>query len=308
LEDKASIQFVEQACTGLNSLHKHNIVHSAIEPKNILISYPDKYGNRRVIIINIGINKTKFNNNFESISWISFELIEALRNKHNFKATKKSDIFSIGCVMYFVFSKGQYPFGYGIERSFDKNVTFQTLGINPTYVDLIKSMVNSNESVRPSMEEILIDPTFWSSEKKLLFFTHIKNVLFTDNIANMKTEKFEDFQQTVINELEGEAQQIIEGNDWLTKLCPHVQNYENNKKRHKIKNTTSVLELINFIRNKDQHWDELKAEVLREFGETPESFIDYFLGEKRFPSLLIHTYNAMKKLKNERNLNNYYII
>jgi serine/threonine-protein kinase/endoribonuclease IRE1 len=302
------IQFIEHSCKGLNTLHNKNIVHSAVEPKNILISYPDDKGSRRVMLTNTGINNKNFNNNLESISWVSFEVIEALKKKETLRITEKGDIFSMGCVMYFVLSKGQYLFGSGIERFSDKSPVFETFDLNPTHIDLIKSMVNFNDSERPSIKEVLIHPTFWSSEKKLLFFTHIKNILFTKNFANMKTNNFEDIQKDVIKELEGKAQQIIGGNDWLKRLCPDVQKYEKNKNKHKISKTTEVKELINFIRNKDQHWDELKEEVLKKFGETPESYIDYFLGQNRFPSLLIHTYNAMKELKIERNLNNYYVV
>jgi serine/threonine-protein kinase/endoribonuclease IRE1 len=307
IAEKDLIQYIEQSCKGLNTLHNKNIVHSAVEPKNILISYPDEKGDRRVMLTNIGINEKNFNNNLESISWVSFEVIEALKKKETLRITEKGDIFSMGCVIYFVLTKGQYPFGYGIQRSFDRRAKLNTKGMNPTYADLIESMVNCNDSERPSIKEVLIHPTFWSSEKKVLFFTHIKNILFTKNFAIMKTENFEDIQKGVINELEKKAQQIIGGSDWLQRLCPDVQQYEKNKIKHKISKTTEVKELINFIRNKDQHWDELKEEILKKFGETPE-FIDYFLGQNRFPSLLIHTYNAMKKLKIERNLNNYYVV
>jgi serine/threonine-protein kinase/endoribonuclease IRE1 len=308
LDEIHLLKLVEQSCEGLNTLHNKNIVHSAIEPKNILISYPDEKRNRRVMLTNIEINNKNFNDNLQSISWVSFEVIKALKRKEILRITKKGDIFSMGCVMYFVLSKGQYLFGSGIERFSDKSPVFETLDLNPTHIDLIKSMVNCNDSERPSIKEVLIHPTFWSSEKKVLFFTHIKNILFTKNFTNMKTKNFENIQKGVINELEGKAQQIIGGNDWLKRLCPDVQKYEKNKNKHKISKTTEVKELINFIRNKDQHWDELKEEVLKKFGETPESYIDYFLGQNRFPSLLIHTYNAMKELKIERNLNNYYVI
>jgi serine/threonine-protein kinase/endoribonuclease IRE1 len=308
LDEIDLLKLVEQSCEGLNTLHQLNVVHSAIEPRNILISYPDVNGQRRAVLTNIGINKKGFSDNFESVSWTSFEAKQLIiNNNENFKATEKGDIFSMGCVIYFVLTKGQYPFGYGIQRSFDRRAKLNTKGMNPTYADLIESMVNCNDSERPSIKEVLIHPTFWSSEKKVLFFTHIKNILFTKNFAIMKTENFEDIQKGVINELEKKAQQIIGGSDWLQRLCPDVQQYEKNKIKHKISKTTEVKELINFIRNKDQHWDELKEEILKKFGETPE-FIDYFLGQNRFPSLLIHTYNAMKKLKIERNLNNYYVV
>jgi serine/threonine-protein kinase/endoribonuclease IRE1 len=308
IEEKDLIQFIEQSCKGLNTLHNKNIVHSAVEPKNILISYPDEKGNRRVMLTNIGINNKNFNNNFESISWVSFEVIEALKKKETLRITEKGDIFSMGCVMYFVLSKGQYLFGYGIDRSFDRKAKLNTKGMNPTYADLIESMVNCNDSERSSIKEVLKHPTFWSSEKALEFFTDLKNVLFSDDTTNMKTSNFKKVQDDVINELQGKKQQIIGGDNWFEKLDTEIQNYENNKKTNKIrdKNKKSVVELINYIRNKNQHWNELDGDVFKKFGETRKSYIDYFLN--RFPSLLIHTYNAMKKFKIERDLNEYYVL
>ncbi len=308
IAEKDLIQYIEQSCKGLNTLHNKNIVHSAVEPKNILISYPDEKGDRRVMLTNIGINEKNFNNNLESISWVSFEVIEALKKKETLRITEKGDIFSMGCVIYFVLTKGQYPFGYGIQRSFDRKTSLSIQGMSPTYVDLIESMVNWNDSERPSIKEVLKHPTFWPSKKALEFFTDLKNVLFSNDTTNMKTPDFKKVQNDVINELEGKKQQIIERDNWFEKLDKEIQNYENNKKTNKIrdKNKKSVVELINYIRNKNQHWNELDADVFKKFGETRESYIHYFLN--RFPSLLIHTYNAVKKSKIERDLNEYYVL
>ncbi len=303
------LEWMKESCEGLKTLHQMNIVHTAVEPKNILISYPDENGKRRAMLTNIRMNKKNFSNNLESISWAPFEAEEAIKNNENFRATIKGDIFSMGCVIYFVLSKGQYPFGNGINRLFDRKATLNTQEINPTYADLIESMVKFDDSERPTIEEVLIHPTFWLSEKKLQFFTDIKDVLFAKDASNMNTKDFINEQQNVIKDIEGKKQQIIlQGDDWLKELGPKIEGYETNKKKNKIgdKKSKSVIELINYIRNKDQHFNELEKGVREKFGETTESYITYFLD--KFPSLLIHTYNATKKLKIERKLNNYYVI
>jgi len=306
LKDNDLLKLVKDVCKGLKTLHNKKIIHSAIEPKNILISFPDKNGVRRAIITNIGLNRPQISEDLDTLRMLSFKAVEALKKGESCVLTESDDIFSLGCVIYFTLTKGKYIFNKGFKRFLKEEVDFDVPNIDPTYADLIKSIVILNESDRPSIDEVLIHPTFWTSDKKLSFFNHIKNILFATQENNMKTQDFKQVRDSVITELEGKSNEIIGGDNWMKKLCPNVQKCENNMKKHAIKKTNSVKQLINFIRNKDQHWDELKDDVLKKFGDTQESYVNYFLG--RFKTLLIHTYNAMKKLKRERNLENYYII
>jgi hypothetical protein len=74
------------------------------------------------------------------------------------------------------------------------------------------------------------------------------------------------------------------------------------------KNSKDYIQLLDYIRNKDQHWSEWDQILFEKlFGKTIESYIDYFT--KIFPHLLITTYDALEEFKAERKIkeSKYYV-
>jgi serine/threonine-protein kinase/endoribonuclease IRE1 len=95
------------------------------------------------------------------------------------------DIFSMGCVYYFVLSNGVHPFGDTIQRQanilsgeYDVSKPLaqkKKLYENILAVELIEDMINKDSSKRPSADAVLKHPLFWRDEKILSFLQDISD-------------------------------------------------------------------------------------------------------------------------------------
>lgn len=110
LDADTVLEIFRQICEGLSYVHKNNIVHRDLSPSNIYILEDDKQ-NLRVKLIDFGLAKCLISGSAKlthtgcilgNPAYVSPETIAA-------KAVdQRSDIYSLGCVMYFAFS-GSLP-------------------------------------------------------------------------------------------------------------------------------------------------------------------------------------------------------
>jgi serine/threonine protein kinase len=105
-------QVLLNVLAGIAHLHALNIVHRDIKPCNILLT---KDGKGKLADMGLGKKLDMLRSSFDSmvsgtIGWQPKELIAGGR------LTKSVDIFSAGCVVYYMLSKGRHPFGLAMER------------------------------------------------------------------------------------------------------------------------------------------------------------------------------------------------
>ena len=86
--------------------------------------------------------------------------------------TKSVDIFALGCLFYYILTKGGHPYGNCSDREaniINENKDLSLLYSNEEAHDLITHMLHRQPSQRPDIETCLLHPFFWDPAKRLGF-------------------------------------------------------------------------------------------------------------------------------------------
>lgn len=317
------IEILQDSCQGLSHLHSVNVIHRDIKPQNILISSPEPTtGKRKVLISDFGVSKTIHSTSGDITAsldpfisttrvmkgtdgWIAPEVLLSKMPvagdnnsgcmKDDVKKSKQIDVFSMGCLFYYVFSRGRHPFGDSLERQSNiiKNI-YDLSDLddeeNVGKLAIIKSMISNDPNDRPSIPTVLNYPLFWSKSKQLQFLQDVSD----------RIEK-EDFAKSdILRKIERERWAVT-GDDWTRRLPLPMQMEMNN---HRSYNTKWLAHLIRMIRNKRHHYRDLPEEVQSILGPIPDAFMTYFTDQ--FPRLVYHVYIAIQEYKTEPMFHQYY--
>uniref|UniRef100_A0A8C7HWE1 non-specific serine/threonine protein kinase n=1 Tax=Oncorhynchus kisutch TaxID=8019 RepID=A0A8C7HWE1_ONCKI len=281
------VTVLQQTMCGLSHLHSLNIVHRDLKPRNILLSQPGPLGRVRALISDFGLCK-KIPEGRTSFSLL---LLDTPGNN------PAVDVFSAGCVFYYVVSRGQHPFGDTLRRQANilTGEYFLTHFLEDVHDDviardLIERMINSDPESRPSTSSILKHPFFWSPDKQLQFFQDV-----SDRIEKEPTDS------TMVVRLETAGRAVVRTN-WRMHISVPLQT---DLRKFRTYKGNSVRDLLRAMRNKKHHYHELPAEVQETLGEVPEGFVSYFTS--RFPRLLLHTHTALSSCSHERLFQPYYL-
>ncbi|XP_011874492.1 PREDICTED: serine/threonine-protein kinase/endoribonuclease IRE1-like [Vollenhovia emeryi] len=291
---------LHQATSGLAHLHFLDIVHRDIKPHNVLLSVPGPRGEVRAMISDFGLCK-KLQLGRVSFSrrsgitgtdgWIAPEMLNGERT------TCAVDIFSLGCVFYYVLSNGKHPFGDPLRRQAnilcgESNLT-SLEKVPPSDRELalllIKAMICGNPAARPPASAICNYPFFWNLAEILGFFQDISD----------RVEKDQSNSPALIAlETCGER---VTGDDWRLYIDLEVAT---DLRKYRSYRGESVRDLLRALRNKKHHYRELSPKAQESLGEIPNEFTEYWLS--RFPCLLCHVWCAMQNFRDESSLKQYY--
>lgn len=295
-----SLEILQQAMSGIAHLHSLDIVHRDIKPHNVLISMPGPKGDIRVMISDFGLCK-KLSAGRYSFSrrsgaagtegWIAPEMLDP---NPSHRTTCAVDIFSTGCVFYYVLTSGKHPFGESLRRqanilSGDYNLSHLPGDENYVPRRLIESMISFSSEDRPFAGMILKHPLFWSKERQLSFFQDVSD----------RIEKEHEMCDVVMR-LEHNGLPVVNF-DWRQNISRVLQE---DLRRFRTYKGTSVRDLLRAMRNKKHHFRQLPDVVQQALGDPPDDFVNYFTS--RFPQLLLHTYAAMECCQHERVFMPYY--
>uniref|UniRef100_A0A8D1JET1 Serine/threonine-protein kinase/endoribonuclease IRE2 n=1 Tax=Sus scrofa TaxID=9823 RepID=A0A8D1JET1_PIG len=293
---------LQQLMSGLAHLHSLHIVHRDLKPGNVLIAGPDGQGRGRVVLSDFGLCK-KLPAGRCSFSlrsgipgtegWMAPELLQLLPPD---SPTSAVDIFSAGCVFYYVLSGGSHPFGECLYRQanilagapclahLEEEAHDKVVARN-----LVEAMLSPLPQARPSAQQALAHPFFWSRAKQLQFFQDVSDWL----------EK-EPEQGPLVTALEAGGTEVVRS-DWHKHISVPLQS---DLRRFRWYKGTSVRDLLRAVRNKKHHYRELPDAVRQALGPVPDGFVQYFTD--RFPQLLLHTYCAMRSCASESLFLPYY--
>jgi serine/threonine-protein kinase/endoribonuclease IRE1 len=208
--------------------------------------------------------------------------------------SKAIDIFSLGCVFYYVLSKGKHPFGDHISRQ--SNILKNDCDLSEMRKEeklvpfnLIEKMLSAKARDRPLMESVLKHPFFWREGQQLNFFLCVSD----------RIEK-EPYDSDIVKYLEQNSIDVVRG-DWKRHISIELQS---DLKKFRSYRGTSVKDLLRALRNKRHHYRELDEDLQRSLGSIPDGFVRYFTS--RFPRLLVHSYVSMQDYRDEHIFHEFY--
>ncbi|KAJ9654629.1 bifunctional endoribonuclease/protein kinase ire1 [Neophaeococcomyces mojaviensis] len=247
------------------------------------------------------------------------------------RATKAIDIFSLGCVFFYVMTRGKHPFdkdGSPLARDLNiKEDNFDTSALRDNFFgydydadDLIMCMIMHNPKLRPDTAGVLAHPYFWKVENKLDYIC-----LVSDNyeerkqkITNIHDENAPRTDQELaylaeLAALQAKAPDVIgtkrDGTiqDFLSALPRSFINEMGKQRKY---TGTKMIDLLRVIRNKKNHFAGLPDDIqkmMTQNGRDPvEGYYDFW--RQRFPSLLVNCHQLLleRGLVEEFGLQKYY--
>ncbi|KAJ4444309.1 hypothetical protein ANN_06101 [Periplaneta americana] len=273
-------------------------VHRDIKPHNVLLSMPNAKGEVRAMISDFGLCK-KLKVGRMSFSrrsgvagtdgWIAPEMLNG-----NSRTTCAVDIFSLGCVFYYVLSNGKHPFGDALRRQ--GNIISGDFRLSELEGEekllqkiLVEQMISTDPMERPPASAVRLHPIFWNKCQVLTFFQDVSD----------RVEK-DDQDSPVLQALETGAYCVVK-EDWRNVIDSEVAQ---DLRKYRNYRGSSVRDLLRALRNKKHHYRELSEEAQQSLGEIPNKFIDYWT--QRFPLLLLHSWITMQCVKDEPIFSQYY--
>lgn len=326
LDNSSRNDLLHQLASGLGYLHSLKIVHRDLKPQNILLgerSKKDKHLGKlspRLLISDFGLCKkldadqssfgaTMHNAASGTSGWRAPELLRPdeypvpasvslfsddidhmtfapIGNEK--RLTKAIDIFSLGCVFFYILSDGYHPFGdrYLREANIIKGHSDLSILVKRCpgdYVEamhLISLMIQNNPKHRPDTNAILKHPFFWNTGKKLEFLLKV-------------SDRFEierrDPPSDLLLALEKISHKVHQG-DWLARFD---SDFKENLGKYRKYHTEKVMDLLRALRNKYHHYNDMPSDLQAQMSPLPSGFYLYF--NQKFPHLLMEIYAVVEK-------------
>ncbi|MCJ1257089.1 bifunctional endoribonuclease/protein kinase ire1 [Lignoscripta atroalba] len=202
----------------------------------------------------------------------------------NRRATRAIDIFSLGCVFYYVLTGGNHPFDRDGKYMREANIVkghynlsdLENLGDYQWEAkDLVAKMLSHEPRKRPDASKVLCHPFFWPAEDRLEFLCHVSDQFEFEprDPPSPALQTLESYADTIFAEAGGDFLRVLpkEFKDTLGKQ----RKYQGNK----------VLDLLRALRNKKNHYEDMPEAVKEKVGGLPAGYLGFWT--RRFPGLLM---------------------
>lgn len=202
----------------------------------------------------------------------------------NRRATRAIDVFSLGCVFYYVLTSGNHPFDKDGKYMREANIVkghyhlddLASLGDYQWEAkDLIRNMLAHNPRQRPDAVTVLHHPFFWPADDRLDFLCHVSDGF-----------EFEprDPPSAALQHLESYGPVILAeaGGDFLRALPREFRDTLGKQRKY---NGNRVLDLLRALRNKKNHYEDMPDNIKEKVGGLPAGYLGFWT--RRFPNLLM---------------------
>ncbi|PSN65059.1 hypothetical protein BS50DRAFT_575150 [Corynespora cassiicola Philippines] len=311
-----------QLAQGVNHLHSLRIIHRDIKPQNILIAYPQRNQKKgpRLVISDFGLCKTLPDNvstligttgNAGTVGWKAPELILQPREMERGSSTGHSrdsssssdpvaqgvkravDIFSLGCVFFYVLTNGSHPFdddeGWMQIRELNikknkANYTELRLGDDSEEpIHLISWMLSNRPEDRPTAQQVMNHPFFWSAEKRLNFLCDCSDHWEREprDPPSAHLSALEDYSEDVIGGPIGKRNFLARLDHAFVASLGKQRKYTGDR----------VLDLLRALRNKKNHYEDMDESVKAKVGPLPHGYLRYW--SLKFPRLVMACYECV---------------
>ena len=333
---------LQQLAAGLYHLHNLRIIHRDIKPQNILVAHPKRgqpAAGPRLVISDFGLGKNLPENmstindatvNAGTTGWKAPELItqpkdsdsrhsqsnqgngsDSANGTNGTSGIKRAaDIFSLGCLFFWVLTNGEHPFeddsGWTGLRELNIKRNKKNMAVLERWQDayepmqLIAWMLEPMPEHRPTALQVLNHPFFWPAEKRLAFLCDA-----SDHFEREPRGTFEDGwvgDSYDLSRLEQRAAQVVGGGakgappDFLSKLDRVFVDTLGKQRKY---SGNRLLDLLRALRNKKNHYEDMPAEVKARVGPLAGGYLRYWTD--RFPLLLMACYEVVHEAGIERN-------
>ena len=147
IEEELIKDFIIQICNGLKEIHNNGIIHRDLTPDNIFIGK-----NNKIKIGDFSISKILTKSTLLSVKqsgkYRYFAPEFELEGKFNYK----TDIYSLGCIIYELITLNEY---YIDKKINEKDCKIDSDNYNKKWQEVIELLLNKNYKLRPDIEEVL---------------------------------------------------------------------------------------------------------------------------------------------------------
>ena len=211
----------------------------------------------------------------------------------NRRATRAIDIFSLGCVFYYVLTRGYHPFDKDGKYMREANIVKGFYNIDQLEIlgdyqweakDLVSKMLAHNPKQRPDAGTILTHPFFWCDEDRLDFLCHVSDAFEFEprDPPSPALEALESYASIILAEA---------GGDFLRALPRDFVATLGKQRKY---NGGRILDLLRALRNKKNHYEDMPENIKKRVGPLPGGYLGFWTRE--FPALLLCCHEVVREV------------